>query len=89
MSEQEIKYVGGRGIAEWTTEEKIVTGLESVNILRGNVFDMPEDNAEQIINKIYELTSSIGDDWSDPRSECRNIWTLCEKLKIMIVPQKT
>jgi hypothetical protein len=47
-----------------------------------NCFDMPEETAIQIIDKIDSLAASIRSDWSDPRSECRNICRLCEKLKL-------
>lgn len=49
-----------------------------------NIFDMPEDTKEHIIDKIYAMSSSIRNDWSDPRSECRQIWRLCDLLKTMI-----
>lgn len=44
-------------------------------------FEMPEESKEQIVDKISAMASSIRDDWSDPRSECREIKRLCEKLK--------
>jgi hypothetical protein len=47
-------------------------------------FDMPEETAEQIIDKISKMASSIRSDWSDPRSECREIWRLCDLLKTKI-----
>lgn len=46
-----------------------------------SVFDLPEETANQIIEKIYNMASSIRSDWTDPRSECREIWRLCRKLK--------
>jgi len=47
-------------------------------------FDLPEDTKEQIIDKISAMASSIRNDWSDPRSECRSIWALCTKLKELV-----
>jgi hypothetical protein len=46
-----------------------------------SAFDMPETTREEIINKISALAWQIRGDWSDPRSECRKIVELCEKLK--------
>jgi hypothetical protein len=54
-----------------------------------NAFDMPEETAIQIVDKIYALAVSIRSDWSDPRGECRKIWDLCDKLKTKIAPQDT
>ena len=47
-------------------------------------FDLPEETKEQIVDKIHALASSIRNDWSDPRGECRAIWALCDKLKTML-----
>lgn len=47
-------------------------------------FDLPENTPEEIINKISAMASSIREDWTDPRSECRAIWSLCTKLKKML-----
>ena len=47
-------------------------------------FDLPEETKEQVIDKIYAMASSIRDDWTYPRSECRAIWRLCKKLKELI-----
>lgn len=44
-------------------------------------YDMPEETPEQIIDKIRALATDIRNDWSDPRSECRSIWRLCDLLK--------
>lgn len=46
-----------------------------------NVFELPENTKEEIIDKIEALAWNIRNDWSDPRSECRAIVKLCEKLK--------
>lgn len=46
-----------------------------------NAFELPEDTKEQIIDKISALAWEIRNDYSDPRSECREIVKLCEKLK--------
>lgn len=46
--------------------------------------EMPESNQVQIIEKIYEMASVIRADWSDPRTECREIWRLCDKLKTFL-----
>lgn len=43
--------------------------------------DLKEDTPLEIIDKIYANASDIRSDWSDPRTECRDIWRLCEKLK--------
>lgn len=46
-------------------------------------FDLPETTRLEIIDKIRAMASSIRSDWTDPRSECRSIWALCDKLKDM------
>jgi hypothetical protein len=46
-----------------------------------NPHDMHETTAVEIINKIAALACDIRNDWSDPRSECRAIVRLTEKLK--------
>ncbi len=46
-----------------------------------NPHDMPETTAVEMINKIAALAWDIRSDWSDPRSECRAIVRLTEKLK--------
>ena len=46
-----------------------------------NVFDMPENTKVEIIEKISALAWQIREDWSDPRTECRRIVELCQKLK--------
>lgn len=43
-------------------------------------WDMPEETREQIIAKIRAIAWDIRGDWSDPRSECRKIVELCDKL---------
>jgi hypothetical protein len=48
-----------------------------------NAFDMPEETKEQVIDKIEALAWQIRGDWSDPRSECKIIVSLCEKLKTL------
>ena len=48
-----------------------------------NVWDLPEDTKNEIIDKISALTWEIRNDWSDPRGECRGIVKLCEKLKLL------
>lgn len=47
-------------------------------------FDLPENTVEEIIDKINAMASSIRNDWTDPRSECRAIWALTKKLKAML-----
>ena len=47
-------------------------------------FDLPENSPIEIIDKISAMASSIRGDWTDPRSECREIWRLCTKLKEII-----
>ena len=47
-----------------------------------NVWDLLEETQEEIIDKISALAWQIRNDWSDPRSECREIVRLCEKLKL-------
>ena len=44
-------------------------------------YDLAEDTKEEIINKIESFAWEIRNDWSDPRSECREIVRLCDKLK--------
>lgn len=44
-------------------------------------YQMPETTAIEIIDKIEAMTQEIHGDWSDPRSECREIYRLIEKLK--------
>jgi len=48
-----------------------------------NVWDLPEETKEEIIDKIQALAWKIREDWSDPRGECRRIVELCEKLKLV------
>lgn len=49
-----------------------------------NAFNMPEETKEQIVAKIEAMAWSIRNDWTDPRSECRYIVTLCKKLKELL-----
>lgn len=44
-------------------------------------WEMPEETAVQIVDKIRSFASDIRGDWTDPRSECREIWRLCDVLK--------
>jgi hypothetical protein len=44
-------------------------------------FEMPEGTKEEIIDKIDAMAVSIRCDWSDPRSQCREISRLCALLK--------
>lgn len=44
-------------------------------------YQMPETTAIEIIDKIEAMTQEIHSDWSDPRSECREIYRLIAKLK--------
>ena len=53
-----------------------------------DVLEMPETTAAEIIKKIYGMASSIRGDWTDPRTECREIWRLCDLLHAMIVPHE-
>lgn len=46
-----------------------------------NVWDLPEETKDEIIDKISALAWNIRNDWSDPRGECREIVKLCKKLK--------
>jgi len=46
-------------------------------------WDMPEETPIEIIGKISALAWQIRSDWSDPRSECREIVRLCDKLRTM------
>lgn len=46
-----------------------------------NVWNLPESTKEEIINKIEALALEIRNDWTDPRSECRKIVALCQKLR--------
>jgi hypothetical protein len=46
-----------------------------------NPHSLPETTATEIIDKIEEMTQEIHGDWSDPRSECREIYRLLAKLK--------
>jgi hypothetical protein len=52
-----------------------------------NAWDMPDETQEQIIDKISALAWEIRKDWSDPRSECRKIVELCNKLKELKMKQ--
>lgn len=47
-------------------------------------YDLPEQTPDEIIEKIRGMATEIRNDWSDPRSECRNIWRLCDKLKELL-----
>jgi hypothetical protein len=49
-----------------------------------DAFDMPETTKEEIILKISSLAWRIRNDWSDPRSECRDIVRLCHILTDLI-----
>ena len=44
-------------------------------------FTLSEDTVVQMADKISAMASSIRGDWTDPRSECREIWRLCTKIK--------
>lgn len=55
--------------------------FDEPNEIELTAFDLPEDSKEEIVDKIYAMASSIRGDWTDPRSECREIWRLCKKLK--------
>lgn len=46
-------------------------------------WDMPETTKLELIDKITAMAWEIRNDWSDPRSECRKIVELCEKLKLL------
>jgi len=48
-----------------------------------SAFHMPETTKDEVIDKISALAWQIRNDWSDPRSECRTIVALCEKLKTL------
>lgn len=48
-----------------------------------NVWDLPEETKDEIIDKISALAWRIRNDWSDPRGECRKIVELCDKLKTL------
>jgi len=48
-----------------------------------NEFDLPEKSSDEIIEKISALAWRIRNDWSDPRTECRYIVKLCDKLKVL------
>jgi hypothetical protein len=47
-------------------------------------WELPEETVLQIIEKINAHAVAIRNDWSDPRSECRDIWRLCGILKSKI-----
>ena len=49
-----------------------------------SAWDMPEITRVEIIDKISALALEIREDWSDPRSECREIVRLCNKLKEIV-----
>lgn len=49
-----------------------------------NSFELPENTAIEIVDKIQALVWDIRADWSDPRSECRKIVELSDKLKTML-----
>lgn len=49
-----------------------------------NSYDLPETTAHEIIDKIHAMAQEIRMDWTDPRSECREIYRLCDKLKEII-----
>lgn len=47
-------------------------------------FELYEDTAVEIVDKIQALAWRIQEDWSDPRSECRKIVELSDKLKTLL-----
>ena len=49
-----------------------------------SAWDLPESTELEIIEKIKALTRQIRGDWTDPRSECRRIIELCNKLTELI-----
>ena len=49
-----------------------------------SVWDLPESTAIEIADKIQALAWEIRSDWSDPRSECRKIVELTDKLKTLL-----
>ena len=50
-----------------------------------SAWDLPESTELEIIEKIKALTRQIRGDWTDPRSECRRIIELCNKLTELII----
>ena len=55
-------------------------GYMSENFEEKNSFELPEETAEQIIDKISALAWDIREDWFDPKTECCEIVRLCELL---------
>lgn len=49
-----------------------------------STWDLPEDTAAQIIDKIKALAWRIRNDWTDPRTEIKTIGGLCDKLRKLI-----
>lgn len=48
-------------------------------------FDMKEESELEIVCKIDAMATSIRNDWTDPRAECREIFRLCDLLKKKLV----
>ena len=46
-----------------------------------DTFEMPEDTPEQIMDKIQQFAMDIWGDWTNPKSEAKAIYVLCDKLK--------
>lgn len=46
-----------------------------------NAFDLADDTKLEIIDKIEALAWQIRNNWTDPKSECREIVELTIKLK--------
>lgn len=49
-----------------------------------NAHDLPETTAVEVVDKIRGMAYEIRMDWSDPRTECRAIFRLCDSLKGML-----
>lgn len=68
-----------------TAKEQEVVEPETVETEEElEVWDLPEETPKQIADKIEALAWEIRNDFSDPRSECRRIVDLCEKLRQLL-----
>ena len=42
-----------------------------------------------LVNRCGELFSDIRGDWSDPRTECREGWAVCDQMRALLAPETT
>ena len=46
-----------------------------------DIYSLPEDTIQEIINKIDLIASDVADDWESPKHKVQDISRLCSKLR--------